>query len=111
MNIVPGVSYSARATTRWPAVLAPILAGVVGACAFGKMSPALPLLKEELGLTLIQSGWLVSSFNAIAATGAIVFGVFTDRVGALRFCVAGVLAIGVASALGAFVHGAGWLIA
>jgi CP family cyanate transporter-like MFS transporter len=111
MNIPEGVSHSARAATRWPAVLAPILAGVVGACAFGKMSPALPLLKEEFGLTLIQSGWLVSSFNAIAATGAIVFGAVADRVGALRFCVAGVLAIGAASALGAFVQGAGWLIA
>ncbi|HET7764259.1 MAG TPA: MFS transporter [Burkholderiales bacterium] len=111
MDISQGVSTAARAATRWPAVFAAIFAGVVGACAFGKMSPALPLLKEEFGLTLIQSGWLVSSFNAIAATGAIAFGVFADRIGALRFCVAGVLAIGAASALGAFVHGAGWLIA
>lgn len=111
MDIPQGVSRSARDATRWPAVFAPILAGVIGACAFGKMSPALPLLKEEFGLTLIQSGWLVSSFNAIAATGAIAFGVFADRIGALRFCVAGVLAIGAASALGALVHGAGWLIA
>jgi MFS family permease len=111
MNIPEGVSQSARAATCWPAVVAAILAGVIGACAFGKMSPALPLLKDEFGLTLIESGWLVSAFNAIAATGAIAFGAFADRLGALRFCVAGVLAIGAASALGAFAHGAGWLIA
>jgi MFS family permease len=111
MNISEAVSTGARAATRWPAVFAAILAGVVGACAFGKMSPALPLLKEELGLTLIQSGWLVSAFNAIAATGAIVFGAFADRFGALRFCLAGVVAIGAASAIGALAHGAGWLIA
>jgi MFS family permease len=111
MNIPQGVSMGARAATHWPAVLAAILAGVVGACAFGKMSPALPLLKEEFGLTLIQSGWLVSAFNAIAATGAILFGVFADRIGALRFCVSGVLAIGAGSAIGAFAPGAGWLIA
>jgi MFS family permease len=110
MDISQGVSTATRAATRWPAVFAAIFAGVVGACAFGKMSPALPLLKEEFGLTLIQSGWLVSAFNAIAATGAIVFGAFADRLGALRFCVAGVVAIGAASALGALAHGAPWLI-
>lgn len=110
MDISQGVSTATRAATRWPAVFAAIFAGVVGACAFGKMSPALPLLKEEFGLTLIQSGWLVSAFNAIAATGAIVFGAFADRLGALRFCVAGVVAIGAASALGTLAHGAPWLI-
>ena len=40
---------SVASTTRWPAVLAAIFAGVVGGFAFGKMSPALPLLKEEFG--------------------------------------------------------------
>jgi len=65
-------------TTRWPAVFAAIFAGIVGACAFGKMSPALPLLKTEVGLSLIEAGWLVSTFNALAAAGAILFGVFAD---------------------------------
>jgi MFS transporter, CP family, cyanate transporter len=97
--------------TRWPAVLAALFAGVVGACAFGKMSPALPMLKQEFGLSLIQAGWLVSAFNALAAAGAIVFGIFADRFGALRFCVSGVVLIGAGSALGAFVSGPGGLIA
>jgi len=105
------VSAEKSVATRWPAVFAAIFAGVVGACAFGKMSPALPLLKSEFGLSLIQAGWLVSAFNALAATGAIVFGVFADRVGALRFCVSGLAAIGAGSALGALAAGAGGLIA
>jgi MFS family permease len=111
MNIPQGVPTSARAATGWPAVFAAIFAGVVGACAFGKISPALPLLKEEFALTLIQSGWLVSAFNALAATGAILFGLFADRIGALRVCLSGVVLIGLSSALGAFVAGAGALIA
>jgi MFS family permease len=111
MNIPEAVSTSARAATRWSAVFAAILAGVVGACAFGKMSPALPLLKEEFGLTLIQSGWLVSAFNALAAAGAILFGVFADRIGPLRFCVSGVVLTGASSALGALASGAGGVIA
>jgi hypothetical protein len=31
---------------------------VIGGCAVAKMSPALPRLKSELGLTLRQAGWL-----------------------------------------------------
>ena len=84
---------SVASHTRWPAVFAAFFAGVVGAFAFGKMSPALPLLKEEFGLSLIAAGWLVSAFNAIAATGALFFGAFADRFGALRFCMSGVLLI------------------
>ncbi len=98
-------------TTRWPAVLTALFAGVVGGCAFGKMSPALPLLKDEFGLSLIQSGWLVSAFNALAASGAIFFGVFCDRVGALRFCIGGALFMAAGGLLGALVHGAPLFIA
>jgi len=98
-------------STRWPAVFAAIFAGVVGACAFGKMSPALPLLKTEFGLSLIEAGWLVSTFNALAAAGAILFGVFAGRIGPLRFCASGVVLIGAGSALGVLVSGAGGLIA
>ena len=57
---------TAPAATRWPAVFAALFAGVVGGFAFGKMSPALPLLKDAFGLSLIQSGWLVAAFNALA---------------------------------------------
>ena len=89
------------ARTRWPAVLAAILAGVVGGFAFGKMSPALPALQREFGLSLIQAGWLVATFNALAAVSAIFFGVFADRVGAFRLCLAGVLSVAAGSALGA----------
>lgn len=102
---------STPAGTRWPAVFAALFAGVVGACAFGKMSPALPLLKAEFGLSLIEAGWLVSAFSALAATGAIFFGAFADRVGALRCCVSGVILIGASSALGALASGAGGLMA
>jgi MFS family permease len=97
--------------TRWSAVLAALFAGVVGGFAFGKMSPALPLLKEEFGLSLIEAGWLVSAFNALAATGAIFFGAFADRFGALRFCIAGVLLTAAGGALGALASGAALLIA
>ena len=64
--------------TRWTAVAAALLAGVVTGCAFGKMAPALPVLKAELGLSLVQTGWLVSAFNGLAAVGAIFFGLVSE---------------------------------
>ena len=96
--------------TRWAAVLAAVFAGVIGAFAFGKMSPALPALQRELGLSLIQAGWLVAAFNVLAAATAFFFGVFADRVGALRLCVAGVLCVAAGSALGALAPGGGVLL-
>jgi len=98
------------AKTHWPAVAAALAAGVISAFAFGKVSPALPLLKDAFDLTLIQAGWLVAAFNALAAASAIFFGLFADRAGALRFCIAGTACIAAGSALGAFAGGAMLLI-
>jgi len=97
--------------TRPVAVAAAIAAGVIGGCAFAKISPALPLLKRELGLTLIEAGWLASAFNALAMVSAIVFGVLSGRAGALRFCVFGLGCIAAGGVLGALAPGAGVLIA
>ena len=97
--------------THWPAVIAALFAGVVGALAFGKMSPALPLLSDEFHLSLIQAGWLVSAFNALAAGSAIFFGLFSDRIGALRLCIFGVLCLAAGGLLGALAPGAPLLVA
>ena len=42
-----------------PALLV-ILAGVVAALHVGKLPPAIPVLQEALGLTLVQAGFLLS---------------------------------------------------
>jgi CP family cyanate transporter-like MFS transporter len=70
----------------------------------------LPLLQGEFGLSLIQIAWLVSTFNGLAAMLAIFFGVFADRVGAFRLCLAGTLCIAAGSAAGALSHSAFVLI-
>ena len=100
----------APADTRWAAVLTAVFAGVAGGIAFGKLSPALPLLRQEFGLSLIQAAWLVSSFNGLAALAAILFGVFADRVGAFRLCLGGVVCIAAGSVLGALAGTAAVLI-
>lgn len=76
--------------TRWLAVCAALLAGIVGGASIGKMPPALPFLQDEFSLSLIAAGWLVSMFNVIAIAGAVFFGLISDRLGALRFCLFGI---------------------
>lgn len=101
----------ARDITHWPAVLAALGAGIVTGAAISKMSPALPLLKEEFGLSLIATGWLVSAFNTIALASAIFFGLLCDRAGALRFCLAGLACMVTGGLLGVYAHSAPWIIA
>ena len=100
----------ARPSTHWPAVLAAVAAGIVSGAAISKMSPALPLLQSEFGLSLIATGWLVSTFNAIALGSAIFFGLFCDRAGALRFCLCGLACMIAGGVLGVFAPSAAWII-
>jgi cyanate permease len=107
--------------TSWTAVTALLVAGVVGAGAVGKLPGALPLLREEFGLSLVAAGWVVSMFNTIALAAAVFFGLFADRIGALRACLLGLGALAAGGALGAvasstpillvsrFVEGAGFI--
>lgn len=97
--------------TRWLAVAAAISAGIIGAFAYCKMSPALPLLKDEFQLSLLASGWLVSAFNGLALASAIVFGVMSGRVGAFRFCLFGLACLLAGGLLGVLATGPGVLIA
>lgn len=87
-------------TTNWPAVVAVLAAGVVGAAYVGKMPAALPQFQTDLGLSLVEVSWLVSIFNLLGLAAAILFGFAADRVGAFRFCVAGLLACAAGGALG-----------
>jgi len=87
--------------TRWPAVSAGIFAGVVAAIFVGKLPGALPALGDDFGISLVASAWVVSTFNLLAMTGAVLFGLLADRAGALRFCLAGLVALVLGGAGGA----------
>ena len=89
--------------TRWLAVAAALLAGYAGGIAMGKMAPAVPLLQREFGLSLVQSGWLIATFNAMAASGGLLFGVMADRIGAYRCCLGALWLLVLGGALGALI--------
>jgi MFS family permease len=84
--------------TRWRAAALAILLGVVAATYIGKLPPALPVLRQEYGLSLTATGWLISMFNIMGMLGGVALGLSAARVGAYRYCQIG-LALLVAGAL------------
>lgn len=85
--------------THWPAVWAAVACGVAVAVNVGKVPPSLPLLRDELGLSLVQAGWVSSMLTTLAVIGAVAMGVFAARLGALRTVMAGLLLSATASLL------------
>jgi DHA1 family inner membrane transport protein len=67
-----------------------------------KVAPALPGLREELGLTLIESGFIATTFNLMGMLVGMLAGVFCDRFGHKRFAVTGLLVLSLGGLLGAF---------
>ncbi|TFY99126.1 MFS transporter [Ramlibacter humi] len=88
-----------------------VLGGVAAAVHVGKLPPALPLLQAELGLSLVQAGFLLSLVQFAGMALGLVCGLAADAVGLKRTMVAGLLLAGGASVLGGFAHGAAPLLA
>ncbi len=77
-----------------------ILAGVVAALHIGKLPPAIPVLRDALGLTLLQAGFLLSLVQLAGMTAGAVFGVVADSIGSRRSMTLGLVLLAVVSALG-----------
>ncbi len=65
----------------------------------GKVPPSLPLLRAELGLSLVQAGWVSSMLTTLAVFGALAMGLLAARLGSLRTVLAGLLLSAAASLL------------
>ena len=87
-----------------PALLV-ILAGVVAALHIGKLPPAIPVLRDALGLTLVQAGFLLSLVQLAGMTLGVVFGVVADTVGSRRSMTLGLVLLAIVSALGGLTQG------
>ena len=88
-----------------------IVAGVVAALHVGKLPPALPVLRDVLGISLLQAGFLLSLVQLAGMTLGLLTGLAAQRIGLKRSMVAGLVVLGCASALGGLANGAGWLLA
>jgi predicted MFS family arabinose efflux permease len=78
-----------------------IAAGVVAALHVGKLPPALPVLGQVLGVSLVQAGFLLSLVQLGGMTLGLVTGLAVQRVGLKRSMVAGLGVLALASGLGA----------
>jgi MFS family permease len=87
-------------------VLAVLAAGLAIALNVGKVPVAMPSLRAELGLTLVQAGWVSSMLTAVAVVAAALVGMWVGRLGALRMVLGG-LALGAAASLAALLQ-PGW---
>ena len=79
-----------------------ILVGVSAALHVGKMPPAIPVLRETLGVSLLQSGFLLSLVQLAGMMLGLVVGVVADGIGLKRSMLIGLLFLSAAGALGAF---------
>lgn len=89
-------SHNKGSTAAWVVVAA----GGVAALQVGKLPPALPVLQTELGLTLVQSGFLLSMVQFAGLTLAVFMGVLADGMGLRRSMLRGLLLLALASAVG-----------
>ena len=85
----------------WPRIWVAFVAGCVAAFQIGKTFASLTLIIDELGLSLVQAGLILSLFSLIAAVAGAGFGLLSDRVGHLRMALTGLLLSAVGSFLGA----------
>lgn len=91
--------------TRWPAVWAIYLGGLICGAYMTKVAPALPGLREELGLTLVESGFIATMFNVMGMAVGMIAGVLCDRFGQKRLGLAGLLILFAGGAIGAYAGG------
>ena len=71
--------------------------------------PLIPHYRSELGLTKVESGWLVGAFSIAVVAVAIPVGHLADRIGARRVVAAGAAAMAAAT-LGLGFAGSFWLL-
>jgi len=97
--------------TRWGAVAALILAGVVVALQIGKAAIAVPVLQKDLSLTLVVASWVIGAYGVLGAIAGLPAGIMASLFSAKRTLLAGLIAAGLGSLAGAFVTDGTLLIA
>jgi cyanate permease len=91
--------------TTWGVVFAALTMGVVAALHIGKVPPALPLIREELGLGLVGGGFVISMFSGLGMLLGVLTGGLADRIGHRRTTLIGFLFLVAGGCMGASADG------
>ncbi len=88
-----------------------IFAGVVAALHLTKLIPALPVLQQDLGLSLVQAGFLLSTVQLAGMALGLAIGLAADGLGLRRSLLVGLVTLSLASGAGGFAEDAQTLLA
>ena len=83
-----------------------VFAGVCAALHVGKLPPALPVLQDALGITLVQAGFLLSAVQIASMTLGLAVGLSADSLGLRRSMLVGLALLSFASISGGCVDDA-----
>ena len=87
---------------RVPPAFIVIIAGMVAALHIGKIPPAIPVLRDALGVSLVEAGFLLSMVQMAGMLGGVFIGLAADGFGLRRSMLLGQLVLASASLAGAW---------
>ena len=87
-----------------------LAAGVATALHLGKLPPAVPVLQAELGMTLVQAGFMLALIQLAGMFLGLAFGIGADGIGLKRSMVIGLSILSVAGVASGFSHHVGGLL-
>ena len=94
-----------------PPAFVVIIAGMVAALHIGKIPPAIPVLHDALGVSLIEAGFLLSMVQMAGMLGGVFIGLAADGFGLRRSVLLGQAVLVAASLAGAWATQPGELLA
>ncbi|NVJ93383.1 MAG: MFS transporter [Methylocystaceae bacterium] len=93
---------STSSKTQWPVVFVSALGGIVAALYVGKVPPALGLIRNDLDLDLVQSGYVMSVFNALGMILAMLVGTVIDRFNRKVLIISSFVLLSISGVIGSF---------
>lgn len=94
-----------RAPSPWRGIWTVFCGGLVAGAYMTKVPPALPQLRGELGLSLVEATFIVTTFNVLGMLVGMAAGMLGDRFGRKRFALAGMGLMAAGGLLGAMAPG------
>ncbi|HIL91677.1 MAG TPA: MFS transporter [Cycloclasticus sp.] len=102
---------SPSSTTQWTGIWVSFLTGVVAAIAVTKASPALLTMKQELSLSIVQIGWIMSSVAIATVLLGVFSGSLSHRIGPKKVLQLALALICLASSFGLLIESPSQLLA
>ena len=82
-----------------------VVIGMVSAMHIGKLPVAIPVLRAELGLSLVEAGYLLSLVQVAGMLGGLSVGLLADKAGPRRVMLVGLAVLTLSSLLGSMSQG------